>query len=74
MFRDRVSCYPSMARPQVADEGHDLLIWRVAAVILNRKSRIVNRGRHYTWVLEGHVTKHKRSNDFMGMKDYVVVH
>jgi hypothetical protein len=32
-----------MARPQVADGGHGLQIWRVAASILNKKSRTADR-------------------------------
>jgi hypothetical protein len=31
----RVPCKHGMARPQVADGGDDLQIWRVAANILN---------------------------------------
>jgi hypothetical protein len=33
-----------MARPQVADGGDGLQIWRVAANILNKKSRTADRG------------------------------
>jgi hypothetical protein len=33
-----------MAYPQVADEGDGLQIWRVAANILNKQSRIVEKG------------------------------
>jgi hypothetical protein len=31
------SCHHGMALPQVADEGDDLQIWRVAANILNKQ-------------------------------------
>jgi hypothetical protein len=33
-----------MARPQVADGGDDLQIWRIAANILNKQSRRADRG------------------------------
>jgi hypothetical protein len=33
-----------MARPQVADGGDDLQIWRVAANILNKQSRTADKG------------------------------
>jgi hypothetical protein len=32
-----VPCHHGMARPQVADGGDDLEIWRVAANILNKQ-------------------------------------
>jgi hypothetical protein len=32
-----------MARPQVADGGDDLQIWRVAVNILNQQSRTVDK-------------------------------
>jgi hypothetical protein len=38
-----VPCHHGMARPQVADGGDGLQIWRVAAIILNKKSRSANR-------------------------------
>jgi hypothetical protein len=34
-----VHCHHRMARPRVADRGHGLQIWRVAANILNKQSR-----------------------------------
>jgi hypothetical protein len=39
-----VSCHHGMARPQVADEGDVLQIWRVAANILNKQSRTADKG------------------------------
>jgi hypothetical protein len=33
-----------MARPQVADRGEALQVWRVAANILNKKSRTPDKG------------------------------
>jgi hypothetical protein len=37
-------CHHGMVRPQVADGGDGLQIWRVAANVLNKQSRIANRG------------------------------
>jgi hypothetical protein len=37
-------CHHGMARPQVADEGDGLQIWRVAANIFNQQSRTSDRG------------------------------
>jgi hypothetical protein len=39
-----VPCHHGMARPQVADGGESLQIWRVAANILNKKSRTADKG------------------------------
>jgi hypothetical protein len=39
-----VSLHYRMARPQVADGGDGLQIWRVAANILNKQSRTVDKG------------------------------
>jgi hypothetical protein len=39
-----VSCHHGMARPQVADGGHSLQFWRVAANILNKQSRTADKG------------------------------
>jgi hypothetical protein len=39
-----VPCHHGMARPQVADGGDGLQIWRVAANILNKQSRTADRG------------------------------
>jgi hypothetical protein len=40
-----VPCHHGMARPQVADGGDGLQIWRVAANILNKQSRTTDKGR-----------------------------
>jgi hypothetical protein len=40
-----VPCHHGTARPQVADGGDGLQIWRVAANILNKQSRTADRGR-----------------------------
>jgi hypothetical protein len=37
-------CHHGMARPQVADRGDCLQIWRVAVNMLNRQSRTADRG------------------------------
>jgi hypothetical protein len=39
-----VLCHHGMARPQFADGGDSLQIWRVAANILNKQSRTADRG------------------------------
>jgi hypothetical protein len=39
-----VPCHPCMSRPQVADGGDGLQIWRVAANILNKQSRTADKG------------------------------
>jgi hypothetical protein len=40
----RVLCHHGMARPQVADGGDGLQIWRVAANLLNKQSRAADKG------------------------------
>jgi len=39
-----VPCHYGVARPQVADGGEGLQIWRVAANILNKQSRTADKG------------------------------
>jgi hypothetical protein len=39
-----VPCHHGMARPQVADGGAGLQIWRVAANILHKESRTADKG------------------------------
>jgi hypothetical protein len=39
-----VPCHHGMARPQVADGGNDLQIWRVAANVFNKQSRTADKG------------------------------
>jgi hypothetical protein len=39
-----VPCHHSMARPQVADGGNTLQVWRVAANILNKLWRTADKG------------------------------
>jgi hypothetical protein len=48
-----VPCHHGKARPQVADGGDSLQIWRVAANILNKQSRIADRGGTPAWGLGG---------------------
>jgi hypothetical protein len=38
-----VPCHHGMARPQVADGGDGLQIWRVAVTIFNKQSRTADR-------------------------------
>jgi hypothetical protein len=46
-----VPCHLGMARPQVADGGDGLQIWRVAANILNKQSQTVENGWFFSWGL-----------------------
>jgi hypothetical protein len=39
-----VPCHHGMPRPQVADGGDDLQMWRVAASILSKQSRTADKG------------------------------
>jgi hypothetical protein len=39
-----VPCHHVMARPQVADGGDGLQIWRVSASVLKKQSRTADRG------------------------------
>jgi hypothetical protein len=39
-----VLCHNGMARPKVVDGGNGLQIWRVAANILNKQSRMAEKG------------------------------
>jgi hypothetical protein len=39
-----VACHNGMARPQVADGGDGIQIWRVAVIILIGESRTCDRG------------------------------
>jgi len=37
-------CHHDMGRPRVANEGDGLQMWRVAVNILNKQSRIADKG------------------------------
>jgi hypothetical protein len=39
-----IPCHHGMARPQVATRGDALQVWRVAANILNKQSRTIEKG------------------------------
>jgi hypothetical protein len=39
-----VPCHHVMARPQAADGGGSLQLWRIAANILNKQSRAADNG------------------------------
>jgi hypothetical protein len=41
-----VPCHHGTARPQIADGGEGLQIWRVAANMLNKQSRTADKGWH----------------------------
>jgi hypothetical protein len=54
-----IPCHHGMARPRVAAAGDGLQIWRVAAIILNKQSRTVDKGWSPNLVLgEGLTTPH----------------
>jgi hypothetical protein len=40
----RVPCHHGMVRPQVADGGDGLQVWRVPVNILNKQSRTADKG------------------------------
>jgi hypothetical protein len=49
-----VPCHHGMARPQVADGGDSLQIWRVAANVLNKQPQTADRGWSSSlWVWRG---------------------
>jgi hypothetical protein len=56
-----VSCHHGMARPQAADGGDGLQIWRVAANILNKQSRTTDKGWSGSSGLEGEMLKSPQS-------------
>ena len=50
-----------MARPQVADRGNGLQIWRVAANMLNKQSWTADRSGSPAWgLVEGLTTPHRK--------------
>jgi hypothetical protein len=53
-----------MARPQVADGGEGLQIWRVAANILNKQSRTADKGWSPSLGV-GLTTHHCKKNKFV---------
>jgi hypothetical protein len=59
-----VPCHHGMARPKVADGGDGLHISRVAANILNKKSRTADKGSSPAWGLGVEVTTphHKKQS------------
>jgi hypothetical protein len=52
-----------MARPQVADEGDGLQIWRVATNILNKKSETAYKGWSFIFCLKMDLTTHNRKEN-----------
>jgi hypothetical protein len=47
-----VPCHHGMARPQVADGGDGLQVWRVAANILNKQSRRADKEWYSSFIYE----------------------
>jgi hypothetical protein len=54
-----------MARPQVADGGGGLQIWRVAAYILNKQVRTADRGCLSSLGLAGEATTSHRKTSYL---------
>jgi hypothetical protein len=52
-----------MARPQVADGGDGLQIWRVAADILNQQLRSADQSRPAAWGLGVDLTTHPKKKN-----------
>jgi hypothetical protein len=57
-----VPCHHGMARPQVADGGNTLQVWRVAANILNKRRGQPTRGGPRAWGLGVGLTTPRRKN------------
>jgi hypothetical protein len=53
-----------MARPQVADGGEGLQIWRVAANILNKQSRTADKGWPSSWGVGLTTPHHKKETRY----------
>jgi hypothetical protein len=54
-----VPCQHGMARPQVANAGDGLQIWKVTGNILNKQSRAADKGWSSSWGLGvGPTTRH----------------
>jgi hypothetical protein len=61
-----VPCHHGMARPQIADGGDGLQIWRAAANILNKQSRTAERGWSSSLgVGRGVTTPHRKILDIL---------
>jgi len=54
-----IPCHHGMARPQVADGGTALPVWRVAGNILNKQSR--TRGDPPAWGLDEVLTIQRKN-------------
>jgi hypothetical protein len=57
-----VLCHHGMARPQVADGGNGLQIWRVAANIFNKQSRTADKrwSSNFSGLGVGLTTPHRK--------------
>jgi hypothetical protein len=63
-----VRCHHGMARPQVADGGDGLQMWRVTGNILNKQSRTADKGWPSSlWVGRGLTTPHRKTSDLLGI-------
>jgi hypothetical protein len=60
-----VPCHHGMTRPQVADGGDGLQIWRVAANILNKQSRTANNWWSSNLGLGEGITPRRKRNEML---------
>ena len=62
-------CFHGTVRRQVADRGHGLQIWRVAANMLNKRSWTVNRDGPPAWgLVEGLTTPHRKKETYKSFR------
>jgi hypothetical protein len=54
-----------MERPQVADGGDGLQIWRVVANILNKQSQTADKGWSSSWELGVGITPHRKKTSLL---------
>ena len=56
-------CFHGTARPQVADRGYGLQIWRVAVNMLNKQPWTADRGGPPAWgLVEGLITPRRKED------------
>jgi hypothetical protein len=69
-----VACQHGMVRPQDADEGDGLQIWRVTANILNKQSQTVDKGWPSSLGLGVGLTTPHRKRNRLDTKDHKMPH
>jgi hypothetical protein len=58
-------CHHGKARPHVADGGDRLRIWRVAAIILNKRPRTADKGWSSSLGVGKGLTIHRRKKSLL---------